>query len=95
MPHQPVSHYQSFFLVMFALTIGLSFTYSPGTEDVPSLEVWANNADNYGPIAGYAAKPQPLSTVRYGNPVGRGAGVSATTRGDLPQHQILYPLFPS
>jgi hypothetical protein len=55
MPHQPVSHYQSVFLVMFALTIGLSFTYSPGTFDVQSLEVWANNADNYGPIAGYAA----------------------------------------
>ena len=66
MPHQPVSHYQSFFLVMFALTIGLSFTYSPGTEDVPSLEVWANNADNYGPIAGYAANHslyRPFATV--------------------------------
>ena len=55
MPHQPVSHHQTVFLVMFALTIGLSFTYSPGTEDVQLWEVWANNADNYGPIAGYAA----------------------------------------
>jgi hypothetical protein len=37
---------------MFALTIGSSFTYSPGTSDVQVWEAWANSAD---PVAGYAA----------------------------------------
>jgi hypothetical protein len=66
MPHQPVSHYQSFFWVIFALTIGLSFTYSPGTPDVESWQAWAKNADTYGPIAGYAGNYNyypPLASV--------------------------------
>lgn len=55
MQHESVSQWQSFFLVMFALLIGLSFTFSPGTSDVEVWKAWANNADNYGPIEGYAA----------------------------------------
>ena len=40
---------------MFALIIGLSFTYSPGgTSDVGSWHAWVENAANYGPVEGYA-----------------------------------------
>jgi Gpi18-like mannosyltransferase len=66
MPHQRVSHYQSVFLVMFALIIGLSFTHSPGTSDIEFWEAWVNNADNYGLVAGYAANHDaypPLASV--------------------------------
>jgi hypothetical protein len=66
MPHQRVSHYQSVFLVMFALIIGLSFTHSPGTSDIEFWKAWVNNADNYGLVAGYAANHDaypPLASV--------------------------------
>jgi Gpi18-like mannosyltransferase len=70
MSTQPVNHYQSIFLVTFAVTfsllIGLSFIHSPGTSDVEIWQTWANNADTYGPVKGYAATDAdypPLATA--------------------------------
>jgi hypothetical protein len=52
--------------VTFALLIGLSFTYSPGTGDVEVWEAWINNAAERGLVAGYAANYDtypPLATA--------------------------------